>query len=237
MALFLSARLPPLWRPGFDSRPGHVNPRNSCLEYRWNWSSLFNPNFLIQNKRTNLTINKNNMAVAKWLTQCCGSMTFWCGSGSGCGSADPCLWLMDLDLDPDPNPFIFIIELQDTNKKQILKKNSADYLLKVPLLHHFTKVKTKSQNSRNQGFPYYFSLMIEGSGSGSIPLTNGSGSGSRRPKNTWIRIRIRILNTGLTFNGSSITWTFQRDSPGSSRTARRREPRPPPPGADRRDGG
>ena len=35
--------------------------------------------------------------------------------------------------------------------------------------------------------------MIEGSrsGSGSIPLSNGSGSGSMRPKNTWIRIRIR----------------------------------------------
>jgi hypothetical protein len=24
-------------------------------------------------------------------SQCCGSMTFWCGSGSGSGSADPCL--------------------------------------------------------------------------------------------------------------------------------------------------
>jgi len=34
--------------------------------------------------------------------------------------------------------------------------------------------------------------MIEGSGSGSIPLTKGSGS--RRPKNTWIRIRIRKLH-------------------------------------------
>ena len=31
-----------------------------------------------------------------WIRQCCGSMTFWGGSGSG--SADPCLWL----LDPDP---------------------------------------------------------------------------------------------------------------------------------------
>jgi hypothetical protein len=30
-------------------------------------------------------------------------------------------------------------------------------------------------------------------GSGSIPLTSGSGSG--RPKNSWIRIRIRIRNT------------------------------------------
>jgi hypothetical protein len=48
-----------------------------------------------------------------------------------------------------------------------------------------------SQNSRNQGFSYYFFLMIEGSGSGSIPLTNGSGS--RRLKNIRIRrIRIRM---------------------------------------------
>ncbi len=29
--------------------------------------------------------------------QCCGSMTFWCRSGS----AYPCLWLMDPDSDPD----------------------------------------------------------------------------------------------------------------------------------------
>ncbi len=32
--------------------------------------------------------------------QCCGSMTFWCGSGS----ADPCLRLMDPDPDSDPDP-------------------------------------------------------------------------------------------------------------------------------------
>jgi hypothetical protein len=42
-----------------------------------------------------------------------------------------------------------------------------------------------SQNSSNQGFSYYFCLMIEGSGagtgSGSICRTNGSGA--RRPKN------------------------------------------------------
>jgi hypothetical protein len=53
-----------------------------------------------------------------------------------------------------------------------------------------------SQNSRNQGFSYYFWFIIEGSGSGSISLTNGGGS--RRPKNMGIRwIRIRIRNTGL----------------------------------------
>jgi hypothetical protein len=43
--------------------------------------------------------------------QCCGSMTFWGGSGSG--SADPCLRLMD------PNPAIFVNDLQDASKKLI----------------------------------------------------------------------------------------------------------------------
>ncbi len=43
--------------------------------------------------------------------QCSGSMTFWCGSGSG--SADPCLWLMD------PAPAIFVMDLQEANKKPI----------------------------------------------------------------------------------------------------------------------
>jgi hypothetical protein len=40
-----------------------------------------------------------------------GSMTFWCGSGSG--SADPCPWLMD------PDPAIFVIDPQEVNKKII----------------------------------------------------------------------------------------------------------------------
>ncbi len=51
------------------------------------------------------------------------------------------------------------------------------------------KCPKESQNSRNQGFSYYFCMIIEGSGSGSIPIISGSG----RPKNMWIRwIRIRI---------------------------------------------
>ncbi len=120
-------------------------------------------------------------------------MTFWCGSGSG--SADPCLWLMD----PDPDPAFSVVDLQDANKKQIFYFIfSAYYFLKIHI-HLFSKIKSQkeSQNSRNQGFSYYFCIMIEGSRSGSIPLTNGSGSGSRRPKNMWIRwIRIRIRNTG-----------------------------------------
>ncbi len=124
--------------------------------------------------------------------QCSGSMTFWGGTGSG--STDPCLRLMD----PDSDPAIFVIDLQDASKKLIFNKIfPASYFLKVHL-HHFSKIKSQkeSQNRRNQGFSYYFCMMIEGSGSGSIPRTSGSGSG--RPKNMWIRwirIRIRIRNT------------------------------------------
>ncbi len=58
------------------------------------------------------------------------------------------------------------------------------------------KVKKSHKIVGITGFSYYFCMMIEGSrsGSGPIPLNIGSGSGSRRPKNMWIRIRIR--NTG-----------------------------------------
>jgi hypothetical protein len=96
------------------------------------------------------------------LKQCCGSMTF--SGGSGSGSADPCLWLMD----PDPDrhwPY------QDANKKLVF---FVFYFLKVHV-HHFEryKVKKKSQSSRNKGFSSFFCLVIEGSRSRS-----GSGFGS-----------------------------------------------------------
>ncbi len=51
----------------------------------------------------------NTPGLRRNYNQCCGSMTFWCGSGS----ADPCLWLMD------PDPTIFVVELQDVSKKLI----------------------------------------------------------------------------------------------------------------------
>jgi hypothetical protein len=58
--------------------------------------------------------------------QCCGSMTFWRGSGS----EDPCFLLMDPDqdsdadpeMDADRDPPIIVIDLQDANKKQIWLK-------------------------------------------------------------------------------------------------------------------
>jgi hypothetical protein len=65
----------------------------------------------------------------------------------------------------DPDPAIFVIDLQHANKKLIFNTSfSAYYFLKVHL-HHFSKIKSQkeSQNRRNQGFSYYFCMMIEGS--------------------------------------------------------------------------
>ncbi len=115
-----------------------------------------------------------------------GSMTFWGGSGS----ADPCLWLMDPDPDLDPGSWSCYFRhwpLRCQQKNNFLTQffRLLRYFLKLHL-HHFSKIKSQkeSQNSRNQGFSYYFCMMMEGSGSG-------------RPKNMWIRwIRIRIRNTG-----------------------------------------
>ncbi len=124
--------------------------------------------------------------------------------------ADPWDFGVDPDPDPrihaadqgiririlDPDPSIFVIDLQDASKKLIFNTIFSAYDFLKQHLHHFSKIKIQkeSQNRRNQGFSYYFSMMIEGSGSGSIPLT--SGSGSWRPKNTWIRW-IRIRNTEI----------------------------------------
>jgi hypothetical protein len=94
---------------------------------------------------------------------------------------------------------MFVIDLQDASKKLILYYNFFCLLFFKVHLHHFLKIKSQQEslNSRNQGFSYYFCMIIEGSGSGagSIPMTSGSGSRSWRPKNMWIRW-IRIRNTG-----------------------------------------
>ncbi len=65
--------------------------------------------------------------------QCCGSMPFWCGSGS----ADPCLWLMDRD------PAIFITDLQDANKKLIEKKFFCILLFECTCTLFFKDKKSK----------------------------------------------------------------------------------------------
>jgi hypothetical protein len=99
-----------------------------------------------------------------------------------------------MDLDPDSDPAIFVTDLQDANKKVFFYKSfSAYYFLKGHILNFSNiKVKKKSQSSKNQGFFYYFCLVIEGSES----ITLANGFGSERLKNIRIRrIRSRILNT------------------------------------------
>ncbi len=134
-------------------------------------------------------------------------MTFWCGfmpMTNGSGSCYFHQWPSRCQ--------------QKTNFFE--KSFSAYYLLKVSL-HHFSKIKSQreSHNSRNQGFPYYFCIMVEGSGS--IPLTNGSGS--RRPKNMRIRrIQIQIRSTAC-----KITWSVRLAGSRISETPRQcRVPRP-----------
>ncbi len=79
--------------------------------------------------------------------QCCRSMTFWGGFGSG--SADPCLWLMD----PDPDSSL-TIKMPAKNK----------FFITIFSAYYFFFQGT---NSRNQGFSHYFCMMIEGSRCGS----------------------------------------------------------------------
>jgi hypothetical protein len=47
---------------------------------------------------------------------------------------------------PDLDPAIFVFDLQDANKKTNLKKSfSAYYFLKVPHSHHFSKIKSQKE--------------------------------------------------------------------------------------------
>ncbi len=103
-------------------------------------------------------------------SQCCGSMTFWCGSGSFYFHHGPSRWQQKTNFFIT---FFCILLLEGT------------FTL-------FPKIKSKKKSHKtvkNQGFSYHSCCMIAGSGSGSTPLTNGFGSGSGRPKNMWIRIR------------------------------------------------
>jgi hypothetical protein len=119
-----------------------------------------------------------------WLyrSQCSGPMTFWCGSGFG-----SCYFRHRPSRCQQITNFLFYFLCS------LLFEDTFTFFSKI-------KSQKESQNGWNQGFSYYFCMMIEGSGSGSIPLTNGSKSGSRRPKNIWIRIRIRIRNRDTDFS-------------------------------------
>ncbi len=124
--------------------------------------------------------------------QCCGSVVFWHGSGSG--SAVLYLWLTD----PAPDPAISSLTFQDGNKKLCFFQSFFRYYFLNLHLHNYSKIKSHEEVKKQweSRFSYYFCLMIEGSGtvtgSGSLPCTDGSGY--RRSKD--IRIRIRNRNTG-----------------------------------------
>jgi hypothetical protein len=79
------------------------------------------------------------------------AVTFWYGAGS----ADPYHWPTDPVRDTDPAPVpdhaLSVSGFQNVNKKYIF------YYFLIVCFHQSSKIK-KSQNSKNQGFSYFFLL-------------------------------------------------------------------------------
>ncbi len=96
-------------------------------------------NFTFRGIEPKLKTYKTSWQAGNPNYQCSGSMTFWCGSGSG--TADPCLWLMD------PDPAIFVIDLQDANIKQIYKKIAAYYFWRYIYIIFQRKKSKRSHNT------------------------------------------------------------------------------------------
>ncbi len=126
---------------------------------------------------------------SRWQTKvfllCCRFVTFCFGSGS----ADLYHWVR-----------IWILLFTSVAFKMSTKKYFSWFFCLFRFeghSHHSSKIKRHKEVTKhyiNQGFSYYFWLMIEGSVSSH--LTNGSGSG--RSKN--LRIRIRIWNSASLCN-------------------------------------
>jgi hypothetical protein len=109
---------------------------------------------------TPMTIYKN--VRNSMYTQCCGSMTFWCGSGS----PDPCLWLMRIRI-----LLVSSLTFKMPTKNKFFKTSFCGYYFLKVLLHHFSKVKSQKEVAKQ----------CWGSGSvGSICVEPGSGSVSTR---------------------------------------------------------
>ncbi len=69
------------------------------------------------------------------------------------------------------------------------------------------KVIKKSEDSRNQGYSFYFCLIIEGSGPRSVPLTNRTGSGRSNNLRTRIRNTAGIAICGYNCPRSAVCYT------------------------------
>jgi hypothetical protein len=105
----------------------------------------------------------------------------------------------------------FFSSVADKQKKLSFLRNfflliTYRYLLKLHL--HQLKSQKEVKNCKNQGFSYFFCLLIEGSVSRFGSVRNNDGSGSERPKNVrLLRIRIYVTlrltlakNASLAFN-------------------------------------
>ncbi len=112
---------------------------------------------------------------------------YWYGSGS----SNPYLWLTD----PPQDPGLLVC---DANQQNFF----AYYFFKVHL-HHYRRQKVKEvTKSRNQGFPYYFCFMTEGSKSGSVPVTNGSGSINPKTYGSGSGILVIFIHACIIFSNS-----------------------------------
>ncbi len=100
--------------------------------------------------------------------QCCGSVTFWYGSGS----ANPYHWLPDLD--PD-TAFSSGADKMPT-KKCFLLEFFAYFFLNVHLKQFSQIVKEKSRNSKNHSFLSFLAFWWMTDPDPRGPKTYGSGS-------------------------------------------------------------
>ncbi len=135
--------------------------KTSCLKFLWQKDFLFvsaeKPWFLRRrfiwadsdfgvSNRSNFCNFFFKKVVRTWwrgyrYAHCCGSMTFWSGSGS----ADPCLWLMDTY---GSGSCYFRHWHWRHQQKTYKKSSSAYYFLKVHL-HHFLKIKSRNEVTKH----------------------------------------------------------------------------------------
>ncbi len=83
--------------------------------------------------------------------QCCGSVTFWYGSGT----TAPYHWITDPDVAPDPDPVLFISGFEDVKKISFF----VFYFLKV---HLRQSLKIKSHIEVTKQWFFYFYLLDDG---------------------------------------------------------------------------
>jgi hypothetical protein len=64
------------------------------------------------------------------------------------------------DVDADPDSSIFIIDLQDANNRTNFKKSFAAYYFLKVLLHHFSKVKSPKEGTKQQKSRFFLLFLL-----------------------------------------------------------------------------